>query len=57
MGLLFVGNICLPIWYYFKVGKINAQREAMTEEEIRAKYGVDELTEMGDRSPYYRYER
>ena len=47
----------MPVWYYFKVGRINAERDAMSEADIRAKYGVDELTEMGDRSPYYRYER
>jgi hypothetical protein len=33
----------------------NKQRAALTEEEIRAKYTDDELTELGDRSPYYRY--
>lgn len=33
----------------------NRQREKMTEDEIRAKYTEDELIELGDRSPLYRY--
>ena len=35
--------------------KINKNREAMTEEEIRAKYSEEELEKMGDRSPLFRY--
>lgn len=29
----------------------------MSEEEIRAKYTPEELVDLGDRSPLYRYER
>jgi len=35
--------------------RLNAEREAMTEEEIRAKYTDAELLDMGDLSPYFRY--
>lgn len=33
----------------------NKQRAALTQEEIRAKYTDDELADLGDRSPLYRY--
>jgi hypothetical protein len=29
----------------------------MSDDQIRAKYTPEELEAMGDRSPYYRYER
>lgn len=29
----------------------------MTDDEISAKYTPEELTALGDKSPYYRYER
>ncbi|KAF2102142.1 MFS general substrate transporter [Rhizodiscina lignyota] len=35
--------------------KINAERDLMSEEEIRAKYTDLELIQMGDRSPFFRY--
>lgn len=35
--------------------RINAQRDAMNQNEIRAKYTEDELWEMGDQSPLFRY--
>lgn len=33
----------------------NTRREAMTEQEIRSKYTEEELIELGDRSPLFRY--
>lgn len=54
---MLTGNIGLMIYYYYWLGRKNAEREAMTDEEIRAKYTPEQLVEMGDRSPYYRYER
>ncbi|KAL3441528.1 major facilitator superfamily domain-containing protein [Aspergillus insuetus] len=33
----------------------NKQRDKMTEEEVRARFTDDELDEMGDRSPLFRY--
>ena len=35
--------------------RINAQRDLMTEAEIRAKWSEEELLHMGDRSPFFRY--
>ncbi|KAK4942804.1 hypothetical protein LTR10_017564 [Elasticomyces elasticus] len=36
-------------------GMLNKQRDKMSEEEIRAKYTEDELLDLGDKSPLYRY--
>ncbi|KAI5456668.1 major facilitator superfamily domain-containing protein [Mariannaea sp. PMI_226] len=33
----------------------NASRDRMTDEEIREKYTDNQLTQLGDRSPYFRY--
>ncbi|OPB45908.1 hypothetical protein A0O28_0094760 [Trichoderma guizhouense] len=44
---------CLILRYALK--RINAQRDQMTEEDIREKYGDVDLLELGDRSPYFRY--
>ncbi|KAL2427972.1 putative transporter [Exophiala dermatitidis] len=34
---------------------LNKKRDLMNEEEIRAKYSEDELLDLGDKSPLYRY--
>lgn len=39
----------------FAFTRINKKREAMSKEEIDAKYTPQQLAQMGDRSPYYRY--
>ncbi|KIW46496.1 uncharacterized protein PV06_02165 [Exophiala oligosperma] len=36
-------------------GVLNKKRDQMNEEEIRAKYTEEELLDMGDKSPLYRY--
>lgn len=36
--------------------RLNAQREAMSEADVRAKYTQDELDDMADASPLFRYE-
>ena len=46
----------LTVILYFILKRENARRDAMSEEEVRAKYTADELAEMGDRSPLFRYE-
>jgi hypothetical protein len=46
----------LAIILYFLLRRENARRDAMSEEEVRAKYTADELAEMGDKSPLFRYE-
>ncbi|WVQ83730.1 hypothetical protein IAT38_005874 [Cryptococcus sp. DSM 104549] len=57
LAFLGLGNILVPMIYWYLVGRINRKREAMTEDEIYAKYTPAELQEMGDLSPLYRYER
>ncbi|KAI7088253.1 MFS general substrate transporter [Hortaea werneckii] len=39
-------------WSYWS---INKKRDAMTEDEIHAKYNEEQLNRMGDKSPLYRY--
>lgn len=52
--LVVAGQImALVLRWSFK--KSNAERDRMTEEEIRAKYSEAELLQIGDRSPYFRY--
>lgn len=45
--------ICL--FLRFKIKHINAQRDLINEGEVRSKYSEQELLEMGDRSPFFRY--
>lgn len=35
--------------------RINKKRDVVAEEEVRSRYGEDELLMLGDRSPLYRY--
>jgi uncharacterized membrane protein YeaQ/YmgE (transglycosylase-associated protein family) len=44
---------CIVLELIYKT--INAKREAMTEQEIRNKYTEEELNELGDQSPLFRY--
>ena len=48
------GCIWPPI-YALILRRINAKRAAISEEEVRAKYTEEELVEMGDESPLFRY--
>ncbi|ORY30195.1 major facilitator superfamily domain-containing protein [Naematelia encephala] len=57
LAFLGAGCIVVPMIYWYILGRINAKREAMSEEEIYARYSPEELQEMGDLSPLYRYER
>ena len=47
----------MPAVYWVLIGRVNRQRGLMTDEDIRAKYSQEELNELGDLSPYYKYER
>lgn len=47
----FVAVIVLDVAY----DRINKRRDMMVEEEIREKYSDEELADMGDRSPIFRY--
>lgn len=53
-GFAGLGIICALLLEFF-FWRINKSRDAMTEEEIRAKYTEEELDKMGDRSPLFRY--
>jgi hypothetical protein len=44
-------TICLRRAYK----RINAERDKISEEEIRAKYTEAQLLDLGDQSPYFRY--
>ena len=55
--MLGFGVILVPLAYWWWLGRINAQRAAMSEEETNAKYTPEELQIMGELSPYYKYER
>lgn len=44
-----------PPIYWLILKRINAKRDTMDENEIRAKYTEEELAEMGDDSPLFRY--
>ena len=55
LGLLCVAIVsCFALDYTY--WRINKRREAMSSEEISAKYTSEELDEMGDRSPLFRYQ-
>jgi hypothetical protein len=52
---IIVSGIVATIALRITFKRINAQRNAMSEEEVRAKYTDVELLEMGDKSPFFRY--
>lgn len=53
-GMVTAAIICTMILKVV-LQKINKQREAMDEDEIRAKYTEEQLLELGDKSPLFRY--
>ncbi|PLB54080.1 MFS general substrate transporter [Aspergillus steynii IBT 23096] len=55
LALLVVFGILWPVVYYFILKGINARRAAIPIEEIQAKYTEEQLAEMGDESPMFRY--
>lgn len=57
MCLAVVSVACImTVILSFLLKRENARRDAMSEVEIRAMYTPDELAEMGDKSPLFRYE-
>jgi len=48
-------SLTSAIFLRFMLNRINKKRDLMSVEEIRAKYTEQELLEMGDRSPFFRY--
>jgi hypothetical protein len=57
LAVLGVGSILTPMLYWWLIGRVNQKRDLMAEEEIRSKFTPEQLTLMGDLSPFYRYER
>jgi hypothetical protein len=57
LGCTGLGCIVIPLIYWYVVRRINAQRDTIAPEEIAAKYSAEELHEMGDLAPTYRYEK
>ena len=55
LALLVVFGIVWPVVYYFILKGINARRAAIPIEEIQAKYTEEQLADMGDESPMFRY--
>ncbi|ETN38599.1 uncharacterized protein HMPREF1541_06636 [Cyphellophora europaea CBS 101466] len=54
LAVLTIAIICSVVML-FALKRINKKREAMSEEEVRAKYTDEQLTELGDKSPLFRY--
>lgn len=48
-------SIITAIYLRWQLRKINAQRESMSMEEIDSRYTEEQLAEMGDDSPLFRY--
>ncbi|CAG9988810.1 unnamed protein product [Clonostachys byssicola] len=55
IGMIGAFGCVWPPLYALILKRINAKRALMSEEEVRAKYTDDELAEMGDESPLFRY--
>ena len=55
LAMIVVFAIIWPIMYYFLLKNINNQRARMSSEEVHAKYTDEQLAEMGDESPLFRY--
>ncbi|KAK7214625.1 hypothetical protein V2G26_002628 [Clonostachys chloroleuca] len=50
-----VAGMCAAMVLRFAVDRTNSKRDAIPESEIRAKYTEEELHELGDISPLFRY--
>lgn len=48
-------SLAATMFMRWRLQRINAQRDAMSLEEIHSKYTSRELQEMGDESPLFRY--
>lgn len=46
----------LALWLSFMLKRENKKRDRMSEAEVRSRYSEDELADMGDKSPLFRYE-
>ncbi|KAJ6441133.1 kinesin [Purpureocillium lavendulum] len=55
LGMLSVFGVIWPVIYYFILKRINANRAAIPIQDIYEKHTEEELSQMGDRSPLFRY--
>lgn len=56
-SLAFLGAACIvTVILHVLLKRENARRDLMSEEVVRAKYSAEELADMGDKSPLFRYE-
>ncbi|KAK5126480.1 hypothetical protein LTR85_010716 [Meristemomyces frigidus] len=55
LTMLVLFGVIWPTIYYFILRRINQKRDGISEEEVMAKYSEEELAEMGDESPLFRY--
>ncbi|KAL4884123.1 major facilitator superfamily domain-containing protein [Aspergillus karnatakaensis] len=55
LSMLMIFGVIWPVIYYFILRRINSKRAAVPVEEVMAKFTVEELTELGDESPLFRY--
>lgn len=54
LGVL-LSAIISSVIMLFALKRINKKRENVTVEEVRAKYTDEQLDEMGDKSPLFKY--
>jgi hypothetical protein len=57
LGFTGFGCVVVPIVYWWMIKRENKKREAIPVQDIRRDYTDEELHELGDLSPLYRYER
>ncbi|KAH6876325.1 major facilitator superfamily domain-containing protein [Thelonectria olida] len=55
LGMLVAFGVIWPVIYYYILKRINAKRAAIPIEQVHTKYTEEELSELGDRSPLFRY--
>ncbi|KAI8273479.1 hypothetical protein K4K60_010849 [Colletotrichum sp. SAR11_57] len=55
IGMLTAFGVIWPGIYYLILKRINSRRAALSTEEVMAKYTPEQLTDMGDESPLFRY--
>lgn len=53
--MLALFGIIWPVIYFFILKRINNNRARTPTEEVREKYTDEDLAEMGDESPLFRY--
>jgi MFS family permease len=56
IGLVFAAiTLISTVVLEWSYSRINKQRDAMDEDEVRAEYTDEQLARMGDKSPFFRY--